>query len=188
MTLADRFNALIPQMETERLILRGFRPADFEGYAAYATSERSRTTGGPSDRNLAWRGFCHMTGHWVHRGYGFFVLEDKATGAAIGTCGPYFPEGWPEREIGWTIWDTAYEGKGYAHEAALAARGFAYDTLGWTTAISMILDGNTRSEALAQRMGCTRDGGFDHAQFGPTSLWRHPAPADLTDGGLEAYA
>ncbi|WP_323035363.1 GNAT family N-acetyltransferase [Pararhodobacter sp.] len=187
-TLAERFEALIPRLETDRLILRGFRPDDFDHFAAYSASDRAKGTGGPVDRNLAWRGFCHMTGHWVHRGYGFFVLEEKATGNALGTCGPYFPEGWPEREIGWTLWRADAEGKGYAYEAALAARGYAYDILGWDTAISMTLDGNTRSELLAQRMGCTRDGGFVHAQFGPSTIWRHPARADLGDGGMEAYA
>ena len=188
MSLARRFEFLIPRLETERLILRGFRPEDFELFAGFAASDRARFVGGPSERNLAWRGFCGMTGHWVHRGYGFFVIEDKGTGKTLGTCGPYFPEGWPEPEIGWSLWDAEAEGKGFAREAALAARAFAYDTLGWTTAISLIVEGNTRSEALAQRMGCTRDGTFTHAQFGATAIWRHPAPSDLADGGIEAYA
>ena len=188
MTLANRLEALIPRLETERLILRGFRSEDFEPFAAYAQSPRSKGTGGPQDRNLAWRAFASMTGHWVHRGFGFFVIEHKESGQALGTCGPWFPEGWPEKEIGWTLWSPEGEGQGFAHEAALAARGFAYDTLGWSTAISMILYGNTRSEALAKRMGCTRDGGFVHAQYGETSIWRHPAPGDLADGGMEAYA
>jgi len=188
MTLTERFEALIPRLETERLILRGFRPSDFESYAEYSASERAKGTGGPAGRVDAWRSFGHMAGHWMLRGYGFFVLEEKASGQAIGTCGPYFPEGWPEREIGWTLWGAQAEGKGYAYEAALAARGFAYETLGWDTVISMILDGNTRSEQLAQRMGCTRDGGFMHEKFGAASIWRHPSPADLGDGGMEAYA
>lgn len=188
MSLARRFEFLIPRLETGRLILRGFRPEDFELFAAFAASDRARFVGGPSERNLAWRGFCGMTGHWVHRGYGFFVMEDKATGKTLGTSGPYFPEGWPEPEIGWSLWDAEAEGKGFALEAALAARDFAYDALGWTTAVSLIVDGNARSEGLAQRMGCIRDGGFTHAQFGKTAIWRHPAPGDLAEGGMEAYA
>lgn len=188
MTLAESFGALIPRLETPRLILRAPLPQDFEAFAAYCDSDRARFTGGRVDRNLAWRGFCHITGHWVHRGYGFFVIEDKDSGQALGTCGPYFPEGWPEPEIGWTLWSEAAQGKGIAFEAAQAARGFAYDVLGWTTAISLILAGNTRSEALARRMGCTRDGTFTHAQFGESSIWRHPAPETLADGGMEAYA
>lgn len=187
-TLAQRFEAMIPRLETERLILRGPRPSDFEAYATYQESERSVFTGGPMDRNLAWRAFCAIPGHWIQRGYGVFVLELKETGEPIGTSGPYFPEGWPEPEIAWTIWSAGHEGQGLANEAARAGRAYAYDMLGWPGAISMILVGNTRSEELAERLGCTREGGFVHAQFGPTSIWRHPAPGDLADGGLEAYA
>jgi len=187
-TLAERFEGLTPRLETARLVLRGVRPADFEAFAAYQLSERSKYTGGPLDRNQAWRAFGHLIGHWVLRGYSVFVIEEKATGRAIGTAGPWYPEGWPEREIGWTIWSADTEGKGLAFEAAQAARAYAYDVLAWNTAISLVLDGNTRSEALAQRMGCTLDGSFTHAQFGLTSIWRHPAPDELSDAGMEAYA
>ena len=44
-----------------------------------------------------------------------------------------------------------------------------------------------RSAALAARLGCVREGGFTHAQFGATSIWRHPAP-DAQGAGMEAYA
>lgn len=187
MTLADIFASNTPVLETPRLILRAPRMDDFEGFAAYVTSDRSRFTGGPVDRNQAWRGFGHVVGHWVLRGYGVFVLEDRATGAAIGTAGPWFPEGWPEPEIAWTLWDATREGQGLAAEAALATRAHAFDSLGWTTAISLILNGNSRSEALAKRLGCVADGGFTHAQFGATTIWRHPAP-DAQGAGMEAYA
>lgn len=186
-TLAETFAATTPVLETPRLILRAPRLADFDLAAAYQASARARFTGGPVDRNLAWRGFGHMIGHWVLRGYGVFVLQERATGRALGTAGPWFPEGWPEPEIAWTLWDAEAEGKGYATEAALATRTYAYDTLGWTTAISLILDGNDRSAALAARLGCVREGGFTHAQFGATSIWRHPAP-DAQGAGMEAYA
>lgn len=187
MTLAQTFAAETPVLETPRLILRAPRLEDFESFAAYVTSERSRFTGGPVDRNQAWRGFGHVVGHWVLRGYGVFVLQDRATGAAIGTAGPWFPEGWPEPEIAWTLWDAAHEGRGLAAEAAIATRAHAFESLGWTTAISLILDGNARSTALARRLGCVADGAYTHAQFGATTIWRHPAP-DAQGAGLEAYA
>lgn len=178
----------VPVLETERLRLRGLQADDFDLFAAFAASPRSVFVGGPNDRNLAWRGFCHMTGHWVHRGYGVFVICDKTTGEPLGTTGPWFPEGWPEPEIAWTIWAPDAEGKGYAFEAATAARAYAYGVLGWPTAISLIDPANTRSAALARRMGCTPDGIFSHAQYGETNIWRHPGPDTLTDGGMEAYA
>lgn len=187
MTLAETFAAHTPVLKTPRLILRAPRLADFDAFAAYLATERSRFTGGPMDRNQAWRAFGHIIGHWVLRGYGVFVLQDRVTGAAIGTSGPWFPEGWPEPEIAWTLWDPTREGQGLAAEAALATRAHAFDSLGWTTAISLILNGNSRSEALARRLGCVADGGYTHAQFGATTIWRHPAP-DTQGAGIEAYA
>ena len=187
MSIAQVFEAAVAPLETPRLILRAPRLSDFDAFAAYQASERSRFTGGPLERNLAWRSFGHVIGHWVLRGYGIFVIEEKATGRAIGTTGPWFPEGWPEPEIAWTLWSADIEGKGYAAEAALAGRAHAYETLGWKAPISMILDGNTRSEALATKLGCLRESGFIHAQFGPCSVWRHPA-ADEQGAGMEAYA
>jgi len=169
----------IPELRTARLVLRGPEARDYELFAAYATSDRSRFTGGPMTRELAWRAFCHITGHWVNRGYGPFVValpEAGGTGRGIGSVGPFYPEGWQEPEIAWTMWDGAAEGQGYAQEAALAARGFAYGTLGWTTAISMIDPANTRSRALALRLGCREDGTFVHERYGLCHIWRHPAP------------
>jgi hypothetical protein len=72
------------------------------------------------DEGKVWRAYGHVVGHWVLRGFGSFVYCLKGTDRAIGHCGPWFPAGWPEREIGWTVWDAAAEGKGFAFEAARA--------------------------------------------------------------------
>jgi RimJ/RimL family protein N-acetyltransferase len=58
----------------------------------------------------------------------------------------------------------------------MAARDYAYDTLGWTSAISLIASDNHRSRALAERLGATRDGDFAHERFGRMQVWRHPGP------------
>lgn len=169
----------IPVIETERLRLRAPNLADFEVFAAFMASDRAAFVGGPISRAQAWRGFCHVTGHWLHRGFSAFIFADRWTDAGLGMAGPWFPEGWPEHEIAWSIWDAQAEGKGLAHEAALAARGHAFGALGWKTAISMIDPRNLRSQALAHRMGCTRDGSFSHETYGDSQIWRHPAPEAL---------
>ena len=172
----------VPVLTTERLVLRAPEALDFDAFADYAASERSRFTGGPQARDLAWRGFCGVAGHWAIRGYAFFVMEHRETGRAVGMAGPWFPEGWPEPEIGWQLWDPGFEGQGLAHEAALETRRFAYDTLGWSTAISLIAPENARSAALARRIGCRYDRAFTHERYGACDIWRHPAPGKSASG------
>ncbi len=161
----------VPTLETERLILRGVVEADFPAYADFFADEHSTFYGGPVERWEAWRKFATFSGHWVLRGYGPFALEDKATGAFIGVAGPWFPEGWPEPEITWALM-LGQTGKGYATEAARRALAFARDTLGWTTAISLIDAQNGPSIALAKRLGAAyeRDVVFSFATLG---VYRH---------------
>jgi RimJ/RimL family protein N-acetyltransferase len=168
----------IPVIETERLRLRAPAAEDFELMAAFYTSERSRYVGGPQPRHHCWRGFCAIIGHWALRGYGFWSLEEKATGTLAGRVGLWNPEGWPEPEVGWTLFD-GFEGRGYATEAGRAARAHAYATLGWPTAISVIDPENAASQAVAQRLGAAREGMFEHPDGWRAEIWRHPAPAEI---------
>ncbi len=169
------YTVTIPRLETPRFLLREYRETDFEDFSAFYDTERSRFIGGPLTREMAWRGLATHLGHWALRGYGFWAVEDKATGAFCGHVGLWFPEGWYAPEIGWVMMQHA-EGRGVAYEAALAARAHAYDTLGWTTAVSMIDPGNARSVRLAQRLGCRHEGLFTHSRLGPMQIWRHPPP------------
>ena len=177
----------IPTVETERLILRAPRADDLDAYAAFGASDRSRGVGGPYTRDQSFQRLCGLIGHWHVRGYGRWMLEEKSSGQPMGVVGLFFPEDWPEPEIGWSVFDAA-EGKGYAYEAACAARAYAYDILGWETVVSLTVDGNTRSEALAKRMGATLDRVFEHPSFGAMNVWRHLPPESLVNGGMEAYA
>lgn len=176
----DAFTFSIPVLETERLVLRGPKASDFEAEAAFFETDRSAFVGGPMSRELAWRSFAAVIGHWALRGYGFWFLESKESGAFLGRVGCWFPEGWPEPEIGWTLMGDA-EGKGVAYEAALASRRYAYDVLGWVTAISFIDAANVRSRALAERLGARPDGQFTHDRYGLMNIFRHPSPAEIAD-------
>jgi len=165
----------IPTLETKRLRLRAPRPEDEASYGAFLESPRAAGVGGPFKASDAFDRMATLIGHWHLRGYGRWIIAEKDTDAPVGLAGPFCPNGWPEPEIAWTVFEGA-EGHGYAYEAAHAARKYAYDVLDWETVISLILPGNTRSEALAERLGCTPEGVFEHAQFGPMNIWRHPAP------------
>lgn len=172
-----------PVLETERLILRAPQASDVEPGIAFLTDDRSRYMGGPRTRFEAWRTMGHLFGHWVMRGYGMFIFCDRTSGDPLGAVGPFNPEGWTEPEIGWSVWSPSVEGKGLAHEAALAARAHAYDVLGWTTAISYIDPENARSIALAKRLGAQvdPDGTYpDLPGWDGTLVFRHPAPEALS--------
>lgn len=165
--------AQIPTLETERLRLRAPTMADFPAWAAFrADPVRSAGVGGPVGEAAAFEKFGEIIGHWQLMGFGRFLVADKATDAALGVVGPYHPPDWPEREIAWSVFAAA-EGRGIAYEAALASRDYAFGTLGWDTAMSMIAQGNARSIALAERMGCTREDDYVHPDIGSMQLWRH---------------
>ncbi|MDH2327298.1 GNAT family N-acetyltransferase [Cereibacter sp. SYSU M97828] len=162
-----------PVLETERLILRAPVATDYPAYEEFMASSRSDRMGGPMDGRTAFRAFAAHIGHWVMRGFGQFVITDRRTGEPMGQVGPWFPQGKPEQEIGWSLWTG--EGQGIAYEAAIAARAHVFDTLGWETAVSYIAVDNARSAALAERMGAVIDPEATpmDAPF-PMNVWRHP--------------
>ncbi|WP_114389946.1 GNAT family N-acetyltransferase [Notoacmeibacter marinus] len=166
-----------PNIETERLLLRGWRADDAALVAAiYADQQAARFIGGVKSREESWRTFASVVGHWHLRGFGFFVVQIARTGDAIGFCGPWFPEGWPEHEIGYAFLPSAH-GKGYATEAVTESLRHAYDRLGWQTAISLIDPLNTASQAVAGRVGAVNSGEPFAVPAGTTvDIWRHLSP------------
>ena len=164
-------------IETPRLTLRRPEARDLEGYIAFMATDRSSGVGGPKSRSDAWRSFAGLLGHWELRGFGQFALVAHGDDRAFGLCGPLYPEGWPEGEIGWSIWAADREGCGLALEAAQAARAHAYDRLGWTGAVSYMRPDNLRSAALAERLGAQRDRDAATPPVdGPVIVYRHPRP------------
>ncbi|MEM9716236.1 MAG: GNAT family N-acetyltransferase [Pseudomonadota bacterium] len=168
----------IPTLYTKRLTLRAPRWSDFEAYANYRGSDRVKLLGGPFTRAQAFNQLAEILGHWVLRGYGRWMVADRETDAPMGIVGCYYPEDWPEPEIAWGVFENA-EGKGIAFEAASEARRFAYEVLGWDTAISLIAAENTRSLALAERMGATFEKNYEHDTYGIMPVYRHPSPEEV---------
>lgn len=171
----------IPTLETERLIMREFRhDSDFDSYAEFYASERTRFYGGPLDRAAAWRAAAAMMGHWIIRGYGAWAVEEKPSGQFCGIVGLWFPEDWPEREITWSVVEDK-QGRGIAAEASLRTKSYAMETLGWPVVHSCISSENLPSIHLAKKLGATLEREIVHPTKGLIYVYKH---ADLMDSTL----
>jgi RimJ/RimL family protein N-acetyltransferase len=152
-----------PTLTTARLTVRGPAKGDLDAFSAWVTvSPRFLAVEGehltPAE---AWRGFLAGVGHWHWHGYGFFVLADRQTDAALGRVGILNHSGWPEPELAWHLFDDA-EGKGIAFEAACAVRDWAGRSLHLPPLVSIIAKTNSRSRALAARLGAEEERDYDH--------------------------
>ena len=87
-------------------------------------------------------------------GYGRWAVQLKETGAAIGMCGLLWWETDREKvpEIGY-LFNRAYWHKGYATEAAIACREYAFTVLNADSVCSMIRDTHIASQNVAVRNG-----------------------------------
>ena len=146
----------IPTLTTERLVLRPPVFADFPAYAELLSSPRSIHMGGPYDTFAAWGLFCHDIACWHLFGHGALMLELRATGECIGQVGINHGPLFPEKELGWLLYP-GREGHGYAVEAARALRDWAFAIRGLPTLVSYVDPANSRSIAVAERLGATLD-------------------------------
>ncbi len=143
-------------LTTERLTLRRPEPRDVPALTEFYVSERSRYAGGNVVRPRAFSNACAVLGHWQARGYGLWAVTMTGDDKALGMVGPYYPDGWPETEFGWVLFDGA-EGKGIALEAARVALADVRETHGWTDIVHYIARENARSIVLAEKLGAKLD-------------------------------
>lgn len=148
----------VPQLTTERLLLRGFEQRDLDAYAEIMADPqvtRFLGSGSPVSRDEAWRQMAFITGHWALRGFGLWAVEERATGRLMGRIGCHEPEGWPAFELAYTL-GRPFWGHGYAREGTRAALTFARDVLRRDRIISIIRPANTPSIRVAEALGATR--------------------------------
>ena len=160
-------------IETERLILRPPAMADFDVFAAMLADPVGMAhLGGPQPRAQAWRTFMTNAGAWTLARATMFLAVEKASGEIVGRIGPWFPEGWPGPEVGWSLVPHAW-GRGLATEGAAAAMGYGFDVLGWAEIVHTIQPANAASIRVAERLGSTyRGDAMLPAPFDkPTGVW-----------------
>ena len=142
-----------PEIRTPRLLLRPPIAEDFEAWARFhADKVTMEHLGGVQHPADAWRGLASLIGMWDLAPAAMFCVIEAESGEWVGRIGPHEPHQWPCKEVGWGIL-REHEGKGYALEAAVASLDFAFRELGWDTVSHLIATENTRSAALAKRLG-----------------------------------
>lgn len=156
---------LTTEFETERLILRAYRPEDDALYfqmvrenwdhlfefmpekvQAMQTEEDARAF-------LIW-----LNGEWLQRNLFLFSLWEKATGRYLGETYLANPD-WhvPSIELGYFLVQTA-TGHGYATEAAHAGLRYAFDRLNVNRVDLQCRSDNTASQRVAERVGFRQEG------------------------------
>ncbi len=146
----------IPTLHTGRLVLRPPNMADYPAYAAFMASERSRFMGGPFVGWAAWGMFASDVAMWELYGHGALMIELRETGACVGQVGINHGPMFPEKELGWMLYE-GFEGRGIATEAGAALRDWAFDLLGLSTLVSYFDPANVKSMAVSARLGGVRD-------------------------------
>jgi RimJ/RimL family protein N-acetyltransferase len=173
-----------PTVATARLVLRAWQERDLDAYAALCADRdvmRYIGPGTPQTREQAAAAVAGFDTTWDERGFGLWCVtrpdEDRCLGF-VGLAVPDFlPEIMPAVEIGWRL-ARAEWGRGYATEAASAARDFAFDTVGLDRIVSVAQPANHASTGVMRKLGMTLERATIHPTHGvPIVVYEQRRPA-----------
>ena len=158
-------------LRTSRLVLRRWRCADREPFAALNADPRvmahfpATLTRAQSDASAD-----RLERELAARPFGLWAVEIPGVTAFAGFTGLHVP-GFeapftPCVEIGWRL-AFPHWGRGYATEAARAVLAYAWKPLELDEVVAFTAVGNARSRAVMDRIGMRHDraGDFDHPQL-----------------------
>jgi RimJ/RimL family protein N-acetyltransferase len=109
---------------------------------------------------------------YARHGHGLWLVLDKAADQPVGQVGLLIQQvrGVEEKEVAYLIHRPFWR-RGFATEAALACRDYAFRVLGRDRVIALIRPENVPSQAVAQRLGMQPEpdrvchSGFEHIVF-----------------------
>lgn len=151
----------VPTINTSRTTLRAMRPGDFDRFAEIWTNDEVvRFIGGqPRCRDMSWKVFLQIAGHWQMTGFGQWAIEAHDTRGIVGQTGFFFGargmghdfDSVPE--AGWVLAPEA-QGRGLGAEAAKAAHDW-FDRVVTGPLVCMIDPEHEMSLKLAVQLGYT---------------------------------
>ena len=89
-------------------------------------------------------------------GFGFYLVELKATGVKTGMCGLVKREGLDDVDIGFALLPQ-YENKGYAYESSMAVIQYAKNKLKINKLAAITMPSNLTSVKLLEKLGMKFD-------------------------------
>jgi RimJ/RimL family protein N-acetyltransferase len=147
----------IPRLDTQRLLMREFGPADLDRLAEMLSNPqvmRFMPGGRPVPRERVTAALNNIGREWQERGYGRWAIVPKIEAALIGWCGlGYVPE-LDEIEVLY-LFDQPYWGRGFATEAACASLRYGFGTLKLERIIALAVPENVASRRVMEKLGMT---------------------------------
>ncbi|MFM9370927.1 GNAT family N-acetyltransferase [Streptomyces sp. Da 82-17] len=150
----------MPEIRTDRLLLRSWRDSDIAPWAALnADPEVREHFPGVLTAEQSALSVADFRAELAERGWGWWAVEVVESGEFVGFAGlDPVEEGLPFGgvEAGWRLARSAW-GHGYATEAGRAVLRFGFETVGLEEILALTAVGNTRSRAVMRRLGMTHD-------------------------------
>lgn len=146
----------IPELETDRLLLRKILPRDAADMYEYSRSEEVTRylTWSPHTSLIQTERYIRLlTKKYDAGAFWDFGLQDKNSGKFIGTCGFTSLASQEDRaEIGYVL-APDFWGKGLAVEACRAVIKFGFAVFDPSVVCARFIEGNTASERVMQKLG-----------------------------------
>jgi len=152
---------MIPKIETDRLILRPLKPADFDDYYEYAQDPQVSLPGMwspyPTEEE-AQRDFDNLLSLYETRDLMWWAIEDKATSKMFGRCQLSDYDIYDKKaDLSYAL-HRDFWGQGYMYEATQPIVNYGFTTLSLNRIGAQVYTDNTGSIGVLHKLGMTREG------------------------------
>jgi RimJ/RimL family protein N-acetyltransferase len=145
-------------LETDRIIIRRFKPSDLEMFVAYRSAPEVSAFQGAFSLKRGRELIAEMHEKPLgNPGWFQFALEEKVSGDLIGDLALKLIELPRTAELGFTL-NPKHWGKRLALEAVNGLLEIAFEALEWHRIIAFTAENNQRSQKLLERLGFRLEG------------------------------